>query len=115
MTRGTSIPLVAFLFSLQVNQFVQLTGFVLGILTAIVCLPYITFNSWHAKRRIILICFSLTLLLGLIFGSWIVFYQLQPSTIGILQYINCISYTEHFCDEEYITLDDIKSQFLDDP
>jgi len=59
---------------------------------ALICLPYVTFNYWHAKARLIIVLVASAMVVLLLTAILLTFYSLQPLSIGVLQYLNCISF-----------------------
>lgn len=88
---------LVFIFSFKVNQYVHMSGFVFGLFTAVIFLPYITFNHWYTKARVILTCLAGAVLLVMIIFMLIAFYKLQPHVPDYLSYVNCIPFTKLLC------------------
>lgn len=74
-----------------------MSGFVFGLFTAVIFLPYITFNHWYTKARVILTCLAGAVLLVMIIFMLIAFYKLQPHVPDYLSYVNCIPFTKLLC------------------
>ncbi len=82
-----------------INNFVQLSGFIIGIMCGIVFLPYITFGRKSARVRICLITVTLPLLFVILFITCYIFVHVQSVSEGCssCRYVNCVPYTDTIC------------------
>ena len=72
------------------NLYTQLSGFILGVMMSVICLPYITFNHWHSKARlVIIVVFTLLVIFTLIVAVFL-FHGVQPDGIGSRNSFRCI-------------------------
>lgn len=85
------------------NLFTLMGGFVFGILTSIIFLPYVTFNFWHAKARAILITVCSVITVLLFSMILFLFHMFQPIGVGSKNSPDCI--IDNKCDAQ--------SKFLD--
>lgn len=74
-------------------------GFVFGILSSIVFLPYITFGKWDAARKRTLICIAFPGVIGLL-----TLFIVLTATNSLVEcswcgYLNCVDFTPNFCAE----------------
>ena len=60
------------------NLFTQIGGFIFGVASSIVFLPYVTFNHWHKRARLALIIIF-TIVLVIMYAVLIFFFHMyQP-------------------------------------
>ena len=79
------------------DNLAHIGGFVTGLLTAFIFLPYIVFGEWHLRRRRLILALAAPLLFALFCLLLLVFYKIQnPDSCKACQAINCISYTPKF-------------------
>ncbi|CAH1784653.1 unnamed protein product [Owenia fusiformis] len=77
----------------------HIAGTIMGCLSGIILLPYITFNRWHVRRKRILIGVLSPLVFGMMFIVLYIFYSVQPVDICPgCDYINCVPYFIGICD-----------------
>jgi len=79
------------------NQFTTLTGLVLGALTAVPCMPYITAKLWGSGTRVIMIVTSSVILFMSFVTALFLFYGTQPSNIGSWINLDCIPFDNYTC------------------
>ena len=84
-----------------IDNLAQIGGFLFGIPSAIIFLPYITFgkvDAWR-KRVLLIICVPLLLLMYTI--CFIVFYVVSnPNFCSFCHYLNCVPYYRDLCSNE---------------
>ena len=81
------------------DNFGMLVGLCLGMLSAIIVLPYITFRRWQVKARLVLVAVAVPSLFLVLFGLFYSFYHVQTAqACSACRWINCIPYTETMCD-----------------
>ena len=81
------------------DNFGMITGLLLGMLCAIILLPYVTFRRWHVKVRLILVAVALPTLFLFLFVLFYGFYQVQTfEACDLCRLLNCIPYTEKMCE-----------------
>ena len=94
--------ITAFLGTLPyVDNFVHIGGFVFGILSAMIFLPWVTFSKYTKQCRCIVLLISAPLTFVLIVFALLVFYLLpdrQSNFCPWCHYINCIPYFPGLCD-----------------
>ena len=77
-----------------IDNWSHIGGFVFGIVSGIVFLPYVTFGDWDLKRKRILLMICIPTLLLMIVLAFLTFYRLQTTTFcSWCKYLNCIPYT----------------------
>jgi len=87
-----------------IDNFAHIGGFVFGFLTAFVVLPHINYSDEDriAKLVVQIVCGILAVVLfALLF---IVFYLAQGSECKNCTYLNCIPFTESFCQDATMNL-----------
>ena len=96
------IVILAFLGTLPyIDNFVSIGGFIFGLLSAMVFLPWVTFTKRTQNCRCIIIMIALPTLVILMILGLLVFYLLpdrQANFCTWCHYINCIPYFEGLCD-----------------
>jgi membrane associated rhomboid family serine protease len=63
-----------------VDNWSHVGGFVFGVVSGIVFLPYITFGKWDARRKTLLLMLCIPLLLIMILMAWLTFYLIQNTS-----------------------------------
>ncbi|XP_071947971.1 inactive rhomboid protein 1-like [Antedon mediterranea] len=87
-----------------VDNFAQIGGFLTGIVTGIIFLPYIVFGRWNVMRRRLLVCVTTPILLSWFFILIVMFYIVQSSEFcSWCHYLNCIPYTDSMCNHTWLT------------
>ena len=80
------------------DSFGMIIGLFLGMLCAIIVLPYVTFRHWHVKVRLVLVAAALPTLILVLFVLFLAFYQVQTfEACTLCKRINCVSYTQNMC------------------
>lgn len=80
------------------NNWAHLGGFIFGILSAIIFLPYITFGQLHARRRRILVFVTVPIMFFLYLLLLMIFYLIQnPNFCPGCHKFNCIDFTPNLC------------------
>lgn len=95
-----AIILMLFLGTLPyLDTFGMLTGFIVGILSGIILLPYITFGKWRTQVRVALIMVSLIVLFALSYFLLQMFFTVQSvEGCEVCRVLNCVPYTQRMCD-----------------
>lgn len=80
------------------DNWAHLGGFIFGILSSIIFLPFLTFGSWDNFRKKCIVCLCIPVLIALTFVLFLMFYEIQGTEFcPKCKYIQCIPYTEDFC------------------
>ena len=88
-----------------IDNFSQIGGFIFGVLASFVFVPYIIIGKWDRAKKLCLILTAIPIILALFFVGFVVFYNMSdPNFCPECSYINCIPYTETFCDDFILTL-----------
>lgn len=87
-----------------VDNWAHFFGFVFGLLLSLALFPYIQFGQGDKRRRIIIVCCSLLLSVGLFAVLVVLFYVSPVYNCEGCTYFNCIPFTEHFCDNQGVRL-----------
>ena len=86
------------------DNFGMLTGLIIGMLCAVILLPYVTFRRWQMKIRLIVVMAALPSLFLVMFMLLIGFYKVQSlEGCGVCQWINCVPYVDLMCDSSLWT------------
>ena len=86
------------------DNFGTITGLIIGMLCAVILLPYVTFRRWQVKIRLILVAVVLPSLLLVMLVLFYAFYKVQTfEACSVCQLINCVPYTELLCDSSLWT------------
>jgi membrane associated rhomboid family serine protease len=81
-----------------IDNWAHIGGFIFGILSSIIFLPFLTFGSWDNFRKKCIVCLCIPILMTLTFVLFMVFYQIQGTEFcPTCKYIQCIPYTPDFC------------------
>ncbi|CAH1258108.1 RHBDF2 [Branchiostoma lanceolatum] len=80
-----------------VDNWAQLGGFVFGLLSALVFLPYIVLGRWDAQRKRCLVVFGFVMLVLMYAVLLMMFYYVQGDFCPACQHFNCIPYTTDAC------------------
>eukprot|EP00730_Choanoeca_flexa_P002496 TRINITY_DN11070_c0_g2_i2.p1 TRINITY_DN11070_c0_g2~~TRINITY_DN11070_c0_g2_i2.p1 ORF type:complete len:657 (+),score=76.79 TRINITY_DN11070_c0_g2_i2:955-2925(+) len=81
------------------DQFAHVGGFVFGLLSGIVFLPYVTFGAWDRFRKRLLLLICIPVMLILLVVLLVIFYRVQNSNFCPgCEIIQCVEYTDGFCD-----------------
>ena len=87
------------------DNFGIITGLVIGMLCAVVLLPYVTFRRWQVRFRLLLVLVALPSLLLVMFILFYAFYKVQTfEACELCKLINCVPYTEFLCDPSIWTM-----------
>eukprot|EP00048_Salpingoeca_helianthica_P004004 m.72749 g.72749 ORF g.72749 m.72749 type:complete len:615 (+) comp13002_c0_seq1:3238-5082(+) len=77
-----------------IDNWSHIGGFVFGIVSGIVFLPYVTFGDWDLNRKRILLLICIPVLILMIVLAFVTFYRLQTTSFcSWCKYLNCIPYT----------------------
>merc|ERR1711916_125275 len=80
------------------DNFAHIGGYIVGVMAAIVFLPYITFGKWDKARKICLLVVTAPLLLTTFIVCFVVFYKTQDTDFcSFCNYLNCVPFTADFC------------------
>jgi hypothetical protein len=83
-----------------IDNYANIGGFIFGILSAFIFVPYISVGKWDRVKKLCLILIALPLVCAMFLVGFVVFYNLRdPNFCTWCSYINCIPYTETFCDD----------------
>lgn len=81
-----------------INNLAQLSGFVLGILTGCVVLPYISFSVDYKRGKTVLVAMALVITVLLYFVLFYIYYHVQGTELcSFCKYFACIPFTENLC------------------
>ena len=84
------------------HKFLFSGGLLFGVVSAIIFVPYITFGTWDACRKRILLIICLPLLIALFVAGFVTFYVIRdPNFCRWCGYINCVPYSSDICPNEY--------------
>ena len=84
------------------HEFLFSGGLLFGVVSAIIFVPYITFGTWDACRKRILLIICLPLLIALFVAGFVTFYVIRdPNFCRWCGYINCVPYSSDICPNEY--------------
>jgi hypothetical protein len=80
------------------NIFCIIAGFVLGMLCAILLLPYISVKRCKAMCRVTMVSISIPFIMGLFTVTVYAFYEVQMlDNCKFCHLINCYAYTKNMC------------------
>ena len=82
-----------------IDNFANIGGFIFGILSAFILVPYISVGKWDRVKKLCLILIALPIMGFLFLMGFVVFYNLPNDFCSWCSYINCIPYTSTFCDD----------------
>eukprot|EP00058_Branchiostoma_floridae_P018178 XP_002603667.1 hypothetical protein BRAFLDRAFT_128681 [Branchiostoma floridae] len=80
-----------------VDNWAQLGGFVFGLLSALVFLPYIVLGRWDARRKRCLVVLGFVMLVLMYAVLLMMFYYVQGDFCPACKHFNCIPYTTDAC------------------
>ncbi|XP_078668006.1 inactive rhomboid protein 1-like [Branchiostoma floridae x Branchiostoma belcheri] len=80
-----------------VDNWAQLGGFVFGLLSALVFLPYIVLGRWDARRKRCLVVFGFVMIVLMYSVLLMMFYYVQGDFCPACKHFNCIPYTTDAC------------------
>lgn len=84
----------------NVSNFMNVTGFIMGLFCAMAFYPYITFNIWQTRCRWCLLAVSVPCILLLFSLLLYMFYKVQTLEISDkLHYFDCIPFTGKMCEK----------------
>ena len=84
-----------------VDNWANLGGFLFGIPSALVFLPYVTFGKWDAVRKRIVLVVTLPILILMFLVLLIIFYVANTDFCPVCKYFSCIPYFENVCSNAY--------------
>ena len=83
-----------------IDNFANIGGFFFGIVSAFVLVPYISIGKWDRVKKFTIVTIFFPTLVFMFLVVIFFFYVLpDPSFCNWCSYINCIPYTETFCDD----------------
>lgn len=83
-----------------IDNFANIGGFFFGIVSAFVLVPYISIGKWDRVKKFTIVTIFFPTLVFMFLVVIFFFYVLpDPSFCSWCSYINCIPYTETFCDD----------------
>ena len=81
-----------------IDNFAHIGGFIFGILSAYLFLPYITFGKLDAGRKVCQIVMAFLLIAFVFIVCFVAFYIVQRTEwCRNCMYLNCVPYTKHMC------------------
>ncbi|XP_026875330.2 inactive rhomboid protein 2 isoform X2 [Electrophorus electricus] len=80
-----------------IDNVAHIFGFLSGLLLSFAFLPYVTFGTFDAYRKRVLILLSLLAYVGL-FSSLIVWFYIYPINWYWLEHLTCLPFTSKFCE-----------------
>ncbi|KAI6656391.1 Inactive rhomboid protein 1-like [Oopsacas minuta] len=84
-----------------VDNWANLGGFLFGIPSALVFLPYVTFGKWDAVRKRIVLAVALPILIFMFLVLLIIFYVANTDFCSVCKYFSCIPYYLDVCGNAY--------------
>lgn len=86
-----------------IDNWSHVGGFVFGVVSGVIFLPYITFGKWDARRKKIFIYVCTFLIFFMFLMSFLTFYHIGNSEFcSWCKYLNCIPYTDDLdCNQQY--------------
>lgn len=82
-----------------IDNFANIGGFIFGILSSFILVPFISIGKWDRLTKLCLISIALPTLIILFFICFVIFYNVQDSDFcSWCKYLNCIPITDDFCD-----------------
>jgi predicted membrane channel-forming protein YqfA (hemolysin III family) len=81
----------------MVDNYAHLVGFFFGFLLAFALLPYITFNVFDKRGKLIGIIVCLVAASGFLIGLFALFYIAPLYNCPNCHYFNCLPITKDFC------------------
>eukprot|EP00127_Corallochytrium_limacisporum_P000465 Clim_evm21s13 gene=Clim_evmTU21s13 len=86
-----------------IDNFAHVFGLIMGILTGLIFLPYLTFSKWDARRKRLMLAIAIPLALIVFAIAFIAFYSTQnPNFCSWCRYISCVPFTDDWCSDEYV-------------
>jgi len=83
-----------------IDNFSQIGGFLFGLPAAFIFVPYIIIGKWDHAKKCCLVAITMPIVLALFLVGVVVFYNLpNPDFCPQCNYIDCIPYTDTFCDD----------------
>ncbi len=83
-----------------IDNYANIGGFIFGVLSSFVLVPYITVGKWDRVKKLCLILLALPVIGFLYLAGFVVFYNLPVSEFcSWCSYIDCIPFTSTFCDD----------------
>lgn len=82
-----------------IDNFANIGGFIFGILSSFILVPFISIGKWDRLTKLCLISIALPVMVILFFIGFVIFYNVQDSDFcSWCNYLNCIPFTDDFCD-----------------
>ena len=82
-----------------IDNFANIGGFIFGILWSFVLVPHISLGKWDRAKKLCLILIALPTIAFLFLAGFVVFFNIPDSDFcPQCSYVNCIPYTETFCE-----------------
>lgn len=83
-----------------IDNYSQIGGFIFGVLSSFIFVPYITIGKWDRAKKLCLILIAVPLIIILFLVGFVLFYNLSnPDFCPECSYINCVPFTDTFCDD----------------
>lgn len=82
-----------------IDNWAHVGGFVFGVLSSIIFLPYLTFGILDSLRKRCMMCVTIPILVSSFFIGFLIFYVVQEtqSFCPGCKYVQCVPYTDNFC------------------
>ena len=84
-----------------VDNWANLGGFLFGIPSALIFLPYVTFGKWDAVRKRIVLAVTLPILILMFLILLVIFYVANTDFCPVCKYFSCIPFLENVCSNAY--------------
>lgn len=109
---GQLTGVLIFLFALGllpwVDNYAHLFGFIFGFLLSLALFPYIQMGRGDERRRVckrvVIVIVCLSIVAAFFAMLFVLFYEYPLRDCDSCIYFNCIPFTEHFCDNQGLTL-----------
>eukprot|EP00117_Sycon_ciliatum_P031679 scpid14906/ scgid24732/ Inactive rhomboid protein 1; Rhomboid family member 1 len=84
------------------DNFANVGGFIFGLISSFIFVPYLTFGKFDAARKCCFVLVAILLVAAMFFVGFVVFYNTQNAEFcSWCSYINCVPYTDTFCEEGF--------------
>ncbi len=83
-----------------IDNFAQIGGFIFGVVSSFIFVPYISVGKWDRAKKLCLVSIAVPVILVLYLVAFVIFYNNpNPDFCPECNYINCIPFTDTFCDD----------------
>ena len=86
---------------LYVDNWANIGGFLFGIPSALVFLPYVTFGKWDAVTKRIILAIALPILVLMFLVLLVTFYVANTDFCPVCKYLSCVPYLSEMCGNAY--------------